>query len=241
MKYILANWKMNVKKDDILAFIKKSKIKPKKTTYVGIAMPTIYMGYAEKLRKYSHIGVQDVCEYTNGAYTGCISAQMAKDVGAEFCLVGHSERRTHCNESNAKICEKIKRVQEQNMIPVLCIGESAEEYKDGTTNQVLAKQLAECLEGVDKYSQIIVAYEPVWAIGTGESANVYKIAEIVEFIKEQIKNILGESYPAIVLYGGSVNPENCANIARHSRADGVLVGGASLDSEKFNAIIKSFE
>ena len=241
MKYLFGNWKMNMSLAEIKDFVKKSKVKLPSNVYVGIAAPNLYIDACEKLRKNMLLGAQNVSEYKDGAYTGEVSARMLNDLDLYFCIVGHSERRKYFNETNSAVSEKIKRLQEFDITPILCIGETLEQYEKKETKQVLAKQLAGSLKGVDKFKQIIIAYEPVWAIGTGKVASAEIVDEICGFIKEEMLKIMGNNYPAIVLYGGSVNQENSVQLGKLPSVDGFLVGGASQDAIKFIKIAENLQ
>lgn len=241
MKYLFGNWKMNMSLAEIKDFAKKSKVKLPSNVYVGIAVPNVYIDACEKLRKNMLLGAQNVSEYKDGAYTGEVSARMLNDLDLYFCIVGHSERRKYFNETNSAVSEKIKRLQEFDITPILCIGETLEQYEKKETKQVLAKQLAGSLKGVDKFKQIIIAYEPVWAIGTGKVASAEIVDEICGFIKEEMLKIMGNNYPAIVLYGGSVNQENSVQLGKLPSVDGFLVGGASQDAIKFIKIAENLQ
>ena len=241
MKYLFGNWKMNMSLAEIKDFAKKSKVKLPSNVYVGIAVPNVYIDACEKLRKNILLGAQNVSEYKDGAYTGEVSARMLNDLDLYFCIVGHSERRKYFNETNSAVSEKIKRLQEFDITPILCIGETLEQYEKKETKQVLAKQLAGSLKGVDKFKQIIIAYEPVWAIGTGKVASAEIVDEICGFIKEEMLKIMGNNYPAIVLYGGSVNQENSVQLGKLPSVDGFLVGGASQDAIKFIKIAENLQ
>lgn len=239
MKYLFGNWKMNMSLAEIKAFTRQSKVKLPSNIYVGVAVPSVYVGACEKLHKNMLLGVQNVSEYQKGAYTGEISANMLRDLDLDFCIVGHSERRGYFNETNTQVSEKIKRLQEYDILPILCVGETLEQYEKQETKQVLSSQLAGSLDKVDKFKQIIIAYEPVWAIGTGKVASEEIVAEICDYIKQEMHKIMGQNYPAIVLYGGSVSPENSLSLAKLPSVDGFLVGGASQNAEKFMSIAKN--
>ena len=236
MKYIFGNWKMNMSKDEILQFTKH--IKTNKDAKIGVAVSSIYYGDCIKLQKQILIGVQNVSAFTKGAYTGEISANMLKDCKVDFCLVGHSERRLVFKETNQDINEKIKRLQENDILPILCMGESLEEFENGETSKVLLNQIKLCTKNIDLSKKIIFAYEPVWAIGTGKSASLDIIEQVCAFIREKLKT-LNLNQEIIILYGGIVNENNCKQILNLANVDGVLVGGASNDATKFNAIINS--
>ena len=241
MKYIIGNWKMNMSAGEIVAFtrgVKKYKIPKNSIVQFGLAVPYVYILGMAKIQDHVWIGAQNVSEHDNGAFTGEISASMLGDVGLDFCIVGHSERRTLFNETDEQVNAKIKKLQEYDVMPLLCIGETEAQYEAGSTKEVLLSQITKAFEGIDKTKSIIVAYEPVWAIGTGKSASVETIRETVDFIRGEIRKILGHNDTPI-LYGGSVNPSNSNAILRNAQVDGALIGGASLDADKFMQIASS--
>jgi triosephosphate isomerase len=187
------------------------------------------------------IGAQNVSEYTSGAYTGEISANMLTDSCIKFCLVGHSERRHIFGETNEQTNLKIVRLLENNITPLLCIGETLDEFNDNATFDILAEQIKFAFDKLDstQLQKIILAYEPVWAIGTGRTPTIQDIERTITFIKDYVS----ENYkisPA-VLYGGSVNTTNSADILDIPCVDGALIGGASLDAQKFNDIANSIK
>ena len=179
------------------------------------------------------IGAQNMHDAAEGAFTGEISANMLWDAGATFVILGHSERRHLFGETNAFIHRKVVRALEEELQPLLCIGETEEERAHGRTADVLKRQLDECLKGVDP-EKVMIAYEPVWAIGTGKTAT----PEIAEEAHQQIRAHLGESGKGVaILYGGSVKPETMKPLMQQPNVNGVLVGGASLDVETFAKIV----
>lgn len=239
MKFVFGNWKMNMSRSEIEHFeaeVAAAPYVPK--VLAGIAVPSVYYGYCLGIKRKLSVGLQDVSEFEPGAHTGEISAQMAHDVLADFCLVGHSERRQFQHETNTIISHKIIRLQAAGVLPVLCVGETLEEFEAGRTREVLLSQLNECLAGFDTQKGLIIAYEPVWAIGTGKAADLAKIEEICGYVATIANEITTREIP--VLYGGSVNAANAPAIARLSTVDGVLVGGASLDAREFLEIKKAF-
>ena len=235
MKYIAANFKLNGDLQFIEDYSKKLNKLIKKPTNMLIALPFVYLNNAKSLSKNGVlVGAQNLSEYESGAYTGEISAKMIADVGAQFVLVGHSERRHVFGETNQQIAQKIKQAIKNNLKVILCVGEKLEDktkYKS-----VISAQLKSALEGVD-LSNVIIAYEPVWAIGTGEVATTKDIIKVHFFIKEFVKKNYSVNLP--VLYGGSVKPANSAEILKLDVVDGVLVGGASLKPADFVDIYNS--
>ncbi len=182
------------------------------------------------------IGVQNVYAEAKGAFTGENSAEVAKSMGANYVLVGHSERRTLFGESNALLNNKMKYLQGVGLKSILCIGETLAERDGGKTNLVLKTQLQEVLQGVAASGDLVVAYEPVWAIGTGRVASVQQVAESHQFIFQTLKE-LGYSADVRIQYGGSVKPDNAKELIQIPHVDGFLIGGASLDATSFAKII----
>ncbi len=239
MKYLIANWKMSIYNAQIDQFFKDFKRSqfPLNITY-GVSVPSVYLQKtALTLKKNGWLaGGQNVAFAESGAYTGENSAKMLKEVGADFCLVGHSERRTYFNEDNQTINKKINRLLNNDIKPLLCIGETLQEYENKQTKKVLLKQLKECLCDIKDVSNIIIAYEPVWAIGTGKTASVKDIKTNIQYIKQVLQKKFGKTVP--VLYGGSVKPGMSADIFKIDCVDGALVGGASLNCADFLGIAK---
>ena len=234
MKYLLGNWKMNMTAGEIVNFsraLRKYKFPKNNNVQFGLAVPYVYLLGMSKLQSHMLIGAQNVSNYEKGAYTGEISANMLADVGLGFCLVGHSERRTMFGDTDEIVNQKIIKLQENGLLPVLCIGETLQQFESGKTKEVLHEQLTKDLLNVDKSQDIIIAYEPVWAIGTGKSASGELIKEVITFIKKELDSILGKREHT-VLYGGSVNPANSSEILLNDIVDGALIGGASLDCDK---------
>jgi triosephosphate isomerase (TIM) len=185
------------------------------------------------------IGSQNVSKYESGAYTGETSAQMLKEAGCSLCLIGHSERRTMFNESNKACQTKLTTALSHGLLPVLCIGESHEERLANITQDVLYRQLSECLAGVDLHNRdICIAYEPVWAIGTGLAATPEMVQGVHRFIREQLTQLFDAAIAnrLRIVYGGSVNKTNAQELLEQEDIDGLLVGGASLDPGHFLAI-----
>ncbi|WP_313249052.1 triose-phosphate isomerase [Stenotrophomonas acidaminiphila] len=187
-------------------------------------------------------GSQDVSSNEKGAYTGEVSAAMLVDVGARYGLVGHSERRQYHHESSALVARKFVAAVHAGLVPVLCVGETLEQREAGQTEQVIAAQLAPVLElaGVDAFAGAVVAYEPVWAIGTGRTASPEQAQAVHAFIRGEVAGRdarIADSLP--ILYGGSVKPDNAAELFSQPDVDGGLVGGASLVAADFLAIARA--
>jgi triosephosphate isomerase len=222
-KIIIANWKMNGSNSFIENFFDHWH-RPKNNHIVVFCPPFPYL---EKVRQFfPFIGGQDCHIEDHGAFTGDISAAMLADVGCQYVILGHSERRAYHQESNAIVLKKAKQALNHGLTPIICVGESLKERQSGRAHDVVLQQLRESLPLSDR---IIIAYEPIWAIGTGLTATEEEIA----LIHQQIAN----AYPGLkILYGGSVNEKNSTDIMNISHVDGVLVGGASLKADLFGQI-----
>ncbi|KMT66800.1 triose-phosphate isomerase [Catenovulum maritimum] len=234
---IIANWKLNGGIDlmcsSVVSFIRKHY-----EAEIVVCPPYIYIRDMLNFLQYSEIriGSQNVSKFESGAYTGETSAQMLKEAGCKYCLIGHSERRSMFRENNASCRIKVQRALENNLTPVLCIGENQEEQENQITKDVLIRQLTEGLEGIDVQQQnICIAYEPIWAIGTGKAATPQMAQEIHQFIRHELISMFGEEAGQNIrlLYGGSVNKTNAKELLNQDDIDGLLVGGASLDPEHF--------
>lgn len=237
---VIANWKLNGGLELICTSV-ASFIGKHLTSEVVICPPNIYMRDMMTFLKHSElkIGSQNVSRYESGAYTGETSAQMLKEFGCDLCLIGHSERRAMFAENNLGCQIKVQTSLNHGLLPVLCVGEKKEEREAGTTNAVLSIQLRECLSDVDIGSgDLCVAYEPVWAIGTGLAATPAQVQEVHQYIRRELADIFDEdtAQRLRILYGGSVTKSNATELLQQEDIDGLLVGGASLDPEHFLAI-----
>ncbi len=188
------------------------------------------------------LGAQNLYWEDEGAYTGEISAPMLKSAGCQYCIIGHSERRQYFGETDETVNKKIKAAIKAGLQPVFCVGETEKEREAGQTLSILDKQVKKGLEGLvsEQLDPLIIAYEPVWAIGTGKTATDDQAQEVHRFIRSLVKNNFGQalSDSIRILYGGSVKPDNIANLMAMPDIDGALVGGASLSAESFSQIIK---
>ena len=186
------------------------------------------------------IGALNVSQYSNGAYTGEVSAEMLLDQGCKYVLVGHSERRAVFGESDQTVAEKFRAAQNAGLIPILCVGESFSQRQQDATLEVVAKQISAVIDlvGLDKVCQSVIAYEPVWAIGTGETASPEQAQEVHAAIRTQLGKA-GRS--TTLLYGGSVNKGNAAELFKQPDINGGLVGGASLEADEFMNIAQLVE
>lgn len=192
-----------------------------------------------KLDKAIHVGAQNVSAHESGAYTGEISTQMLQELSVEFVIIGHSERRSYYKETSSQIAHKLSAVLKAGLTPILCIGESEAERIAEQTESVLASQLQPVIDevGIENFADIIIAYEPVWAIGTGKTAS----SEMAQETHQFIRNFLAQANESVatkvpLLYGGSVNASNCEELFAQTDIDGGLIGGASLQVEQFKKI-----
>ena len=189
------------------------------------------------------LGIQNIHWEPKGAFTGEHSAGMALAAGARFALVGHSERRHVFGETDAQVESKVAAAMREGLAPVVCVGETLDERRDSRVQEVIVRQLDAALLGVpeDVKNSILVAYEPVWAIGTGETATVDDVADAHGILRRRLREVRGDAFAqeVAILYGGSVKPGNAAELLAVTDVDGVLVGGASLDPESFARIVES--
>tara|TARA_B100000941_G_scaffold140926_1_gene99866 strand:- start:531 stop:1274 length:744 start_codon:yes stop_codon:yes gene_type:complete len=240
---IIANWKCNGSKSMINQWWREfSKIHNEThNTFVGIAPPAIYIQYLESFTSRAlsdiKIGSQDI-DISSGARTGGISAEMMMDFDCKFSIIGHSERRQFFNENNDDIRQKILNIINKK-ITVLCIGETEDENNNNLTKDVIESQL-EVIRDMDFKDSLVVAYEPVWSIGSGNTAQPDKINEIHNFIKDVVQSISINSAIPIVIYGGSVNEDNAESFFNEEFIDGALIGGASLNGKQFANIINIY-
>lgn len=237
---IAGNWKMYKTIDQTLSFIDQiAPIAEKSSCQVFLAVPFTAIKQASEHAQGTKIiiGAQNMNDATEGAFTGEVAALMLKDAGAQFVILGHSERRAIFHETNDFINRKVKRALASDLQAILCIGETFEERQNKQTEEVLKLQLEECLAGVKKEAAklLIIAYEPRWAIGTGLSASVKDAESASQFCKKVLQEILGAKVP--LLYGGSVVPDNAEGYLASDDLDGLLIGSASLQSESFAKIL----
>ena len=246
MKTIIGNWKMQVGVRESVALARASMLLLRGKKHVPnfvICPPFVALSEVRKVvaRSAVHLGAQNISWEEQGAMTGEISARMLTEVGATHVIIGHSERRQQLNETDAMIHGKIVKALEHQLIPVVCVGETAEDRKQGKTKKVITTQLTRAFNSVRLRSkdQLIIAYEPVWAIGTGETPTVSEVIETHNYIRE-ILNLALPNTPKEriqVLYGGSVNKGNAYPLLRESEIDGVLVGGASVKINQLSEIV----
>jgi triosephosphate isomerase (TIM) len=232
---IAANWKLNptTKKEAEAIFkgIKKG-IKGLKSEVV-ICPPFVYLPAIAKSVGGFVLGAQNCFFEEKGAFTGEISGAMLKDLGVEYVIIGHSERRKYFSETDEIVNKKIKKAIEAGLKIIFCIGETVQERDGGKKNEVLERQIKQGLAGINNLENINIAYEPVWAIGTGNNCSVQETKESVDYIRKFVKP------DTRILYGGSVKSENSGAYVKEAGANGLLVGGASLNAEEFVKIVRS--
>ncbi len=235
---IAGNWKMNGILEEAQQFVAELAENPAPDHIEVALMPpfTLLHPLAEPLRqKGVQLGAQSVYHEPKGAFTGSICPVMLRDAGCHYVIVGHSERRDIMGEANELISKKLNAAWENGLEPILCVGEHLEERQDGETNSVLRQQLS-VLEDAPEGAALTVAYEPVWAIGTGLTASPEQVTETHAFIHEELTRL---GHDCRVLYGGSVKPENTAELMGCAGVEGALVGGASLQAESFSKIVQA--
>lgn len=243
--YIIGNWKMNGDQVSLATLIKDiqqtlSDISP--SVRVGVCPPFVYLPMIHQLlvQRSSSIllGAQDVAEADTGAYTGQVSAAMLKDVGCQSVIVGHSERRIGLHEMPKQVAQKTAQALDNGLTPIVCLGETLEEQEQDATEQVIQRQLDPILAlGPEKLKNMIFAYEPVWAIGTGKTATPEQAQQIHAFIRQEVAKQgvdVAQSLP--ILYGGSMKPDNALELLQCPDIDGGLIGGASLKALDFVSI-----
>ena len=238
-KLIVGNWKMNMDLNSISNFIDEmnnffSQTEVKNEVGVAPSFP-----YLSEIKKCSNLKMvsQNVSEFNHGSYTGEVSAMQLKNMGCEYVIVGHSERRRLFGENNELVRTKAVNVASENMNPIICVGETLEEKNSGITEEIIRKQVSSSVPDL-KLSRFIIAYEPVWSIGTGKVPSVSEVEFISYLITEELKKLNSFENNAAILYGGSVNPSNCKEMINCANVSGLLVGGASLKGSDFTKIIE---
>lgn len=242
--FCIANWKMYLNTDESIDFIGKlSTLELNQAIDVVICPSFISLFPLANYNFASNIslGSQNVSSFNKGAYTGEISIDMIENLRCKWTIIGHSERRSLLNEKELEISKKFKIVMNSSISPILCVGESHEERKAGTTEDVLTKQINSAFNEIDftlyNNKTILIAYEPVWSIGTGIAADIDTITDNINLIKNIIKNYNLNNCNLYILYGGSVNENNAKSILSNNNLDGFLIGSASLDPNVFASII----
>ncbi|TWU64909.1 MULTISPECIES: triose-phosphate isomerase [Crateriforma] len=244
---IAGNWKMNMRAESAAALAKGIVDAVGNTPPVDVAVcpPSVYLAPVAGVVAGSSVGLgaQNLYPESDGAFTGEVNAAMLTDIGCRYCILGHSERRQLMGETDKDVSTKLHAALAGNLIPIVCVGETLEQRESGTTEDVIAKQIEGSLAGLDeaRAAGIVIAYEPVWAIGTGKTASKEQAEEVHVFIRGLLtKQFGGEVAEQIrIQYGGSVKPGNAAELLAQPNIDGALVGGASLKVDDFLAIINA--
>ena len=241
---IVGNWKMNKTRDEALKFIYaiKDQVVSNDQVESVICAPFPYLRCLVRRQGSSlRIGAQNMHFEKSGAYTGEVSADMLSLIGVSYVILGHSERREMFNETDESVNKKVHEALTHQLTPIVCVGESLEQRENHTTNQVIEQQTVAALSGltVDQVKKVVIAYEPIWAIGTGRTATAEQANETIGYIREVVERIYGkEAANAIrIQYGGSVNPANIKELMSQEHIDGALVGGASLDPNSFLSLV----
>jgi len=241
--FVAGNWKLNGSKASCQSLIQGilEGMSQVKNAEVAVCPPFLYLPQAAELLNGSSValGAQNACDQEQGAFTGEVSSSMLKEFGCRYVILGHSERRSIYGESDALVASKTLAVVKQGLIPILCVGELLEEREAGKTESVVARQLDAVIEagGVELLAATVIAYEPVWAIGTGKTASPEQAQAVHAFIRSKIAGLNAAVAEKIrILYGGSVKPDNAAELFSQADIDGGLIGGAALDAPGFIAI-----
>ncbi len=246
--YIVGNWKMHFTANKASVFVKELIPLLKDVpvhVWIAPSFTAIEAAFLAAKESSIKVGAQNMSAFLKGAYTGEVSPEMLLEAGAHFVILGHSERRQHFNESNAMISSKVRQAVKNGIRPILCIGETLDQRKKGRAEEVLEQQIEQGLKqlSIEEIGQVLIAYEPIWAIGTGMAATP-EIAEKTHhscrlFLQAQYGEVLATKIP--ILYGGSVKLENTASLVSMPNIDGALIGGASLEVNVFEKIIKITE
>lgn len=243
-KVIAGNWKMNMLPNEAIEYIQafEPMVKDSKAEII-LCVPYIDLFYCLMNAQGTNIkiGAQNMHFEETGAYTGEVSAKMLKSIGVEYVIIGHSERRQYFNETDETVNKKIKVAFENELKPIVCVGETLEQRENGETEKIITSQTRLALDGLtaEQIKNTIIAYEPIWAIGTGKTATSEDANNSIKAIREELKKLYGEnvSEEVIIQYGGSVKSSNAKELFESSDIDGGLVGGASLKLEEFSKIV----
>ncbi|MDP2254758.1 MAG: triose-phosphate isomerase [Polaromonas sp.] len=246
-KLIAGNWKMNgslAANEALLAALAQGLAAARPACDVVVCVPAPYLAQVQTLKSVHaslsvmEVGAQDVSAQASGAYTGEVSAAMLKDLGCRYVIVGHSERRQYHGESDALVADKAKAALASGITPIVCVGETLDEREAGRTEEVVKRQLAAVIHANGHcISEIVLAYEPVWAIGTGKTASPEEAQVVHAVLRAQLKAATDQSARVKILYGGSMNAANAATLLAQPDIDGGLIGGASLKAVDFLKII----
>ncbi len=244
---IAGNWKMNKTLSETKAFVEELKplLGKPKWCEVVVCVPYVNLPAAVRMFKDCRVSVgAENCHFeSHGAYTGEVSAEMLKELGVKYVIIGHSERRQYYNETDFTVNKKVHAAIEAGLYPIICVGESLEQRELGVTMELIAYQVKAALAGVpaDKMRHVVIAYEPLWAIGTGKTATAEQAGEVCEAIRAIIRKLYGArvARSVTVQYGGSMNPKNAAELLAQPDVDGGLIGGASLKAPDFVEIVNA--
>ena len=243
-KLLFGNWKMNKLISESKAFgvesIELQKFAESKQVDIGIAPVYLSLEALKKANPNLIVAAQNLHFEDHGAFTGEIAIPMLLELGVNWAIIGHSERRTYYAETNASCNKKLLAMEANKMTPIYCVGETLEQFEKGITKKVIEEQVLEGLKGLSKQyvNDMVIAYEPVWSIGTGKNASKEIAQEICAFIRELVRKEYGDAADNVrILYGGSVKPENVHDYLAQQDVDGALVGGASLKVDSFKQLI----
>jgi len=240
---IAANWKMHKTNEESIKFVDELKplIKDVSDVQVLICPPfTAIADMGKHMEPGSNLwlGTQDIFYEEQGAYTGEICGEMLTTLGCCFAIVGHSERRNYFKESNKIVNKKLKACLKHQITPILCVGEAEEVRDAGNHEAFVQEQLVQSLDGVEDITKVVIAYEPIWAIGTGKTATPEQAQEMHAFIRKTLTELFNDASTVRILYGGSMKPENVKELMAQEDIDGGLVGGAALKVDSFEKLIK---
>ncbi|MCF7927386.1 MAG: triose-phosphate isomerase [Candidatus Izimaplasma sp.] len=243
---IAGNWKMNKNRDEALQFvyaINKEVPESELVESVICAQAPVLRDLVKRQGDNLRVGAQTMHELDNGAYTGEISADLLDNIGVTYVIIGHSERRAYYNETDEKINKKLHQAFRYGLTPILCVGESLELREAGDTDNFVKDQVTKALKGLgsEQVKELVIAYEPIWAIGTGKTATSEQANDTIKGIRGVVKDLYDEETAEALRmqYGGSVKPHNVDELLAQSDIDGALVGGASLDPESFLTLVKA--
>ena len=245
-KLLFGNWKMNKTIAESREFAKASKellaFADAKGVDIGVAPVYLSLSAVKEENPKLNVAAENCHFEDHGAFTGEIAIPMLKEIGIDWVIIGHSERRTYFGETDETCNKKLLALEKAGMTPIFCVGETLEEYEAGRTKEVVKRQTLKGLEGLGKQfvNDMVIAYEPVWSIGTGKNASKEIAQDICSFIRELVREQYGDAAENVrILYGGSVKPENVHDYLLQSDVDGALVGGASLKVDSFKALIEN--
>ncbi|RKY58278.1 MAG: triose-phosphate isomerase [Candidatus Latescibacterota bacterium] len=244
---VVGNWKMHKTVQESVALVEELKplVADVQEVEIGVCPPFTSLSDVSKVLEGSkvHLGAQNMYWEPQGAYTGEISAGMLLAVGCKYVIIGHSERRSYFGETDEWVNRKVKAALDAGLVPIVCVGETLEQRQKGITREVVDRQVTEGLKGLspEQVAGMVIAYEPVWAIGTGLTAKPEQAQEVHSFIRRRLEELFGEEAARSVRiqYGGSIKPENAGELFAQPDVDGGLVGGASLKADSFARIIRA--